>query len=86
MTDDRGLAVERTSLAWSRAALSLVTAGAFIGRGIGGAGGVVLGGTLLVLGCVAWRQQGGRPMRPGVARALAWGTAAVAVVAAGLAL
>jgi uncharacterized membrane protein YidH (DUF202 family) len=54
---ERGLAAERTALAWQRNGLSLAAAGAAVTRGIPGSGVAdrpVVGVVVVALGLVAW--------------------------------
>lgn len=99
---DRGLAAERTTLAWSRSGLSLIGCGIIIIRGLpsnGSEGHPVAGAVVLVLGLVAWglgrmmsrrrhsRASTARPtMRWSDLAPVAYGTAALGLAGVVLAL
>ena len=54
---DRGLASERTALAWQRSGLALAATGAAVARGIPGSGVAdrpVLGAVVVAVGLAAW--------------------------------
>jgi uncharacterized membrane protein YidH (DUF202 family) len=91
----RGLAAERTHLAWGRSALSFVLCGLAVARGIPGVtddGRPVFGMLLVALGGVVWvaaspwrllpgRDGGLRPRRSGQLAAVAIGTSLVGTAA-----
>lgn len=100
MSQDRGLAAERTTLAWQRNGVSIAAAGVAIAKGIPVDGGIdgrpVLGVAVLALGvlmfAVSARQAGRRARHLGLGRPTAeladlWPvTAATALVAAAAAV
>jgi uncharacterized membrane protein YidH (DUF202 family) len=84
--DDEGLALERTALAWNRTGLSFAATAAAAARFV--EGGLLLASVLLLLAALAWWQGARRCRRQAdavasapVLRAVAFGTAAVAVAA-----
>lgn len=92
--DGGGLALERTSLAWSRAGLSAAVTGLLAGRALFPVspvvGVAVCAGFLAVAASCGWQGRRGyhrvetAPERRPLLRLVAWSTAALALLAGGL--